>query len=54
MTFDPKDVPKEIKNSARPSGMEGVAKVDAGTEEHCYFWIWTHRLWEWVQMKLWI
>ena len=52
VTFDPKDVPEDIRYKLKP-GMEGVAKVDAGND-HCYFWIWTHRRWEWVRMKLWI
>jgi len=33
-------------------GMEGVAKVDAGRRR--YAWLWSHRLVNWVRMKLWI
>jgi len=33
-------------------GMEGVAKIDAG--ERRYAWLWSHRLVNWVRMKLWI
>jgi multidrug resistance efflux pump len=33
-------------------GMEGLARIDVG-EKH-YVWIWTHRLTDWVRMKLWI
>jgi multidrug efflux pump subunit AcrA (membrane-fusion protein) len=33
-------------------GMEGIAKVHVG--EARYAWIWTHRLVNWVRMKLWM
>jgi len=33
-------------------GMEGIAKLDAGTRP--YPWIWTRRIVNWVRMKLWI
>jgi len=49
--FDLKDVPEDWVVRMRP-GMEGVAKVDVGRAR--YFWIWTHKLWDWVRMKLWI
>ena len=48
-TFDSKDI--QGKTWMRP-GMEGVAKVDVGKAR--YFWLWTHRLWDWLRMKLWI
>lgn len=34
-------------------GMEGMAKIDID-KSHSYAWIWTRRLVNWVQMKLWI
>lgn len=43
--------PADIKPWMRP-GMEGVAKVD--TEQARYIWIWSHRLVNWVRMKLWL
>ena len=33
-------------------GMEGVAKISAG--ERRYVWIWSHRLTNWLRMKLWL
>ena len=33
-------------------GMEGLARIDVGKEH--YVWIWTHRLTDWLRMKLWI
>ncbi len=33
-------------------GMEGVAKVHAG--KRTYIWIWTHKVVDWIRMKLWI
>ena len=33
-------------------GMEGVAKIDAGSKR--YAWLWSHRLVDWVRMRLWI
>jgi multidrug efflux pump subunit AcrA (membrane-fusion protein) len=33
-------------------GMEGVAKVDI--DKRSYAWLWTHRLTNWIRMKLWI
>jgi len=33
-------------------GMEGVAKISAG--ERRYVWIWSHRLTDWLRMKLWL
>ena len=45
-----------VELDARPDwlrpGMEGVAKIDAGRRR--YAWIWSHRLVNWVRMKLWI
>ena len=32
-------------------GMTGVAKLDAG--KHTLMWIWTHRLVDWLRLKLW-
>lgn len=32
-------------------GMEGVGKIEIG--ERRLFWIWTHRLFEWVRLKAW-
>ncbi|NLW85823.1 MAG: efflux RND transporter periplasmic adaptor subunit [Planctomycetes bacterium] len=32
-------------------GMEGVAKIHIG--KRSYAWLWTHRLVDWLQMKLW-
>lgn len=32
-------------------GMEGVAKIDAGSRK--LFWIWTHRLVDWLRLTLW-
>jgi hypothetical protein len=43
--------PGQLKNWMRP-GMEGLAKVQI--EKRRYGWIWTHRLVNWVRMKLWI
>lgn len=34
-------------------GMQGLAKVDI-SRDHCYGWIWTHRMVDWVRMKLWM
>jgi multidrug efflux pump subunit AcrA (membrane-fusion protein) len=48
-TFDAKDT--KDKTWMRP-GMEGVAKVEVGQAR--YFWIYTHRLWDFLRMKLWI
>jgi biotin carboxyl carrier protein len=33
-------------------GMEGVAKVNVGKRP--YIWIWTHKVVNWIRMKLWI
>ena len=33
-------------------GMEGIAKVYV--DQRRYAWIWTHRLVNWVRMKLWL
>ncbi len=33
-------------------GMEGLARIDVGKKR--YVWIWTHRLTDWLRMKLWI
>jgi len=33
-------------------GMEGLAKVEITKAR--YAWIWTHRLVNWVRMKLWM
>jgi multidrug resistance efflux pump len=32
-------------------GMEGVGKIDAGTQS--YAWIWTHRLSDWLRLQVW-
>jgi multidrug efflux pump subunit AcrA (membrane-fusion protein) len=44
--------PKDLEPWMRP-GMAGVAKIEAAKPER-YAWIWTHRLTNWVRMKLWI
>jgi multidrug resistance efflux pump len=41
----------DIKDWMRP-GIEGNAKVDIRPEK--YAWIWTHRMINWVRMKLWM
>jgi len=33
-------------------GMEGRARIDVG--EKRYAWIWTHRVTDWLRMKLWL
>ena len=33
-------------------GMEGIAKISAGRKH--YAWIWTHRISDWLRMKLWL
>ena len=33
-------------------GMEGLARIDVGKKR--YVWIWTHRLTDWLRMKLWL
>jgi multidrug resistance efflux pump len=43
--------PADQKPWMKP-GMEGIAKVHVGEES--YAWIWTHRLVNWVRMKLWL
>ena len=50
-TFNAKDLQARDIAWMKP-GMEGVAKVDVGKDT--YFWLWTHRLWDWLRMKLWI
>lgn len=41
-TFDPR---------LRP-GMEGVAKISAGS--HALLWVWTHRFFDWLRLQSWI
>ena len=45
-----------VELSERPSwlrpGMEGVAKVHI--DKRSYLWIWTHKVVNWIRMKLWI
>ncbi len=43
--------PADTQLWTRP-GMEGVAKVQVGRER--YAWLWTHRLVNWIRMKLWV
>jgi len=43
--------PGEAPDWLRP-GMEGVAKIDAGRRR--YAWLWSHRLVDWLRMKLWL
>lgn len=43
--------PGELQTWMRP-GMDGISKVDVGRER--YAWLWTHRLVNWVRMKLWL
>lgn len=43
--------PEDVRGWMKP-GMGGVAKVKVGEER--YGWLWTHRLINWVRMKLWI
>jgi hypothetical protein len=43
----------ELEGSApmlRP-GLQGVAKIDAGS--HTLGWVWTHRLTDWLRLSLW-
>jgi len=40
----------ESASALRP-GMEGVAKIDAGTRP--LLWIWTHELIDWLRLQLW-
>jgi len=42
---------EDVKAWMKP-GMEGIAKVEIG--EAKYGWIWTHRLVNWLRMKLWL
>ena len=42
---------QDVQSWMRP-GMEGIAKVEVGRER--YAWLWTHRLINWVRMKLWM
>jgi len=32
-------------------GLQGVAKIDAGTQS--FAWIWTHRITDWLRLALW-
>jgi biotin carboxyl carrier protein len=41
----------DTPNWLRP-GMKGVAKIDIG--EKPYYWLWTHKIVNWVRTKLWI
>jgi hypothetical protein len=41
----------ETRAWMRP-GMEGIAKISAGKRR--YVWIWSHRLTNWLRMKLWL
>jgi hypothetical protein len=41
----------ELKPWMKP-GIEGIAKVNVGRAR--YMWLWTHRLVNWVRMKLWV
>jgi GAF domain-containing protein len=50
-TLDAGQMKEQDQSWMRP-GMEGVAKVDVGKMP--YFWLWTHRLWDFLRMKLWI
>ena len=43
--------PQDMQPWMRP-GMEGLAKVEITKAR--YAWIWTHRLVNWVRMKLWL
>jgi hypothetical protein len=43
--------PGELKPWMKP-GIEGIAKVNVGRAR--YVWLWTHRLVNWVRMKLWV
>jgi len=42
---------KETPPWMRP-GLEGVAKIDI--DRRSYAWLWTHRVVDWVRMKLWL
>jgi biotin carboxyl carrier protein len=42
---------QEVPVWMRP-GMEGVGKIDI--DRRSYAWLWTHRLVNWVRMKLWV
>ncbi len=47
VVFDKKDLKPWMK-----PGLEGIAKVNVGRAR--YVWLWTHRLVNWIRMKLWI
>lgn len=42
---------EQIDAALRP-GMEGVAKINAGSRS--WAWIWTHRFFDWVRLQLWV
>lgn len=46
-------VEARLERSSLPlrPGMEGIGKVVVG--EHSYGWIWTHRFFDWLRLKLW-
>jgi hypothetical protein len=46
VTGDLEDSPAML----RP-GLQGVAKIDAGSQTIA--WVWTHRLTEWLRLSLW-
>jgi hypothetical protein len=41
----------EQRDWMRP-GMEGIAKISVGKKR--YVWLWSHRLTNWLRMKLWL
>lgn len=49
--FKVRAILKETPSWLRP-GMEGIAKVHAGRRS--LLWIWTHKVTDWLRMKLWI
>jgi hypothetical protein len=48
--FEVEARPVNLPAGARP-GLQGVAKIYVG--ERAFGWVWTHRLFDWVRLKLW-
>ena len=46
------EMDERTKDRIKP-GLEGVAKITIDTKRS-YAWLWTHRMIDWVRMKLWI
>ena len=47
------DIDEQMKERIKP-GLEGVAKITISEGERSYAWLWTHKMVNWVRMKLWI